>query len=90
MQALGSVVKAPDMITYNIDTISMAMDEAEKGKHTLTLGTEASVIFSKKILEDIVMPKETVNVLETKVTEWQTIKEEVMANLKALSTMLNL
>ena len=36
------------------------------------------------------MPKETVNVLETKVTEWQTIKEEVMANLKALSTMLNL
>ena len=90
MQALGSVVKAPDMITYNIDTISMAMDEAEKGKHTLKLGTEASVIFSKNILEDIVMPKETVNVLETKVTEWQTIKEEVMANLNALSTMLNL
>ncbi len=90
MQALGSVVKAPDMITYNIDTISMAMDEAEKGKHTLKLGTEASVIFSKKILEDIVMPKETVNVLETKITEWQTIKEEVMANLNALSTMLNL
>ena len=90
MQALGSVVKAPDMITYNIDTISMAMDEAEKGKHTLKLGTEASVIFSKNILEDIVMPKETVNVLETKITEWQTIKEEVMANLKALSTMLNL
>lgn len=90
MQALGSVVKAPDMITYNIDTISMAMDEAEKGKHTLKLGTEASVIFSKNILEDIVMPKETVNVLETKITEWQTIKEEVMANLNALSTMLNL
>lgn len=90
MQALGSVVKAPDMITYNIDTISMAMDEAEKGKHTLKLGTEASVIFSKNILENIVMPKETVNVLETKVTEWQTIKEEVMANLNALSTMLNL
>ena len=90
MQALGSVVKAPDMITYNIDTISMAMDEAEKGKHTLKLGTEASVIFSKKILEDIVMPKETVNVLETKITKWQTIKEEVMANLNALSTMLNL
>jgi hypothetical protein len=90
MQALGSVVKAPDMITYNIDTISMAMDEAEKGVHTLTLGTEASVVLSKNILEDIVMPKETVNVLETKVNEWQTIKDAAIANFSALSNRLNL
>jgi len=90
MQALGSVVKAPDMITYNIDTINVEMEEAEKEKHTLKLGTDASVIFSKNILEDIVMPKETVKVLETKVNEWQTIQDEITANLKALSTLLNL
>ena len=90
MQASGSVVKAPDMITYNIDTINIEMKELEKEKHTLKLGTDASVIFSKNILEDIVMPKETVNVLETKVNEWQAIKEEITANLSALSTLLNL
>ena len=90
MQASGSVVKAPDMITYNIDTINIEMKELEKEKHTLKLETDASVIFSKNILEDIVMPKETVNVLETKVNEWQAIKEEITANLSALSTLLNL
>ena len=90
MQASGSVVKVPDMITYNIDTINIEMKELEKEKHTLKLGTDASVIFSKNILEDIVMPKETVNVLETKVNEWQAIKEEITANLSALSTLLNL
>ena len=90
MQALGSVVKAPDMITYNIDTINIEMEEAEKEKYTLKLGTDASFIFSKNILEDIVMPKETVKVLETKVNEWQTIQDEITANLKALSTLLNL
>ena len=90
MQALGSVVKAPDMITYNIDTINIEMDEAEKGAHTLKLGTEASVVLSKNILEDIVMPKETVNVLETKVNEWQTIKDAAIANFSALSNRLNL
>ena len=90
MQASGSVVKAPDMITYNIDTINIEMEEVEKEKYTLKLGTDASVIFSKNILEDIVMPKETVKVLETKVNEWQAIKDEITANLNALSTLLNL
>ena len=90
MQGVGSVTKTSDMITYKIDTINIEMDEAEKGANTLKLETDASVIFSKNILEDIVMPKETVNVLETKVNEWQTIKEEVTANLDALSTHLNL
>ena len=90
MQVVGSVTKTSDMITYKIDTINIEMDEAEKGANTLKLETDASVIFSKNILEDIVMPKETVNVLETKVNEWQTIKEEVTANLDALSTHLNL
>lgn len=90
MQALGSIAKTPDMITYNIDTINIEMAELEKEAYALQLGTDASVIFSKNILEDIVMPKETVKVLETKVNEWQTIKDEVTANLKALSTLLNL
>lgn len=90
MQASGSVVKAPDMITYNIDTINIEMEEVEKEKYTLKLGTDASVIFSKNILEDIVMPKETVKVLETKVNEWQAIKDEITANLNALSPLLNL
>ena len=90
MQVSGSIAKTPDMITYNIDTINIEIEEVEKEKYTLKLGTDASVIFSKNILEDIVMPKETVKVLETKVNEWQTIKGEVTANLKALSTLLNL
>jgi hypothetical protein len=37
-----------------------------------------------------VIPNDTVKVLETKVNEWQAIKDEITANLNALSTLLNL
>ena len=90
MQAVGSVAKTPDMITYKIDTIDMDMEIPGTEEYAVRLGTDASVIFSKNILEDISMPTETVKVLETKVSEWQAIKEEITANLSALSTLLNL
>jgi len=90
MQALGSVARTKDMITYKVDTVGMEMKAPDMAKHTINLGTDASFIFSKNILEDISMPKETVKVLETKVNEWQTIKDEITTNLSALSTLLNL
>ena len=90
IQALGSVAKAPDMITYKIDTVDMEMETPGIEKYAINLGTEASVIYSKNILDDINMPKETVNVFETKVNEWQTIKDEITANIAALSSLLNL
>ena len=90
MQALGSVARTKDMITYKVDTVGMEMKAPDMAKHTINLGTDASFIFSKNILEDISMPKETVKVFETKVNEWQTIKDEITTNLSALSTLLNL
>ena len=90
MQALGTVVKAPDIIIYKVDTIDMDLKAPDTEQYAVQLETDASVIYSKNILEDIVMPNDTVKVLETKVNEWQAIKDEITANLNALSTLLNL
>ena len=90
MQALGSVEKAPDIIIYKVDTIGMDLKTPDTEQYTVQLETDASVIYSKNILEDIVLPNDTVKVLETKVNEWQAIKDEITANLNALSTRLNL
>ena len=89
MQALGTVVKAPDIIIYKVDTIDMDLKAPDTEQYAVQLETDASVIYSKNILEDIVMPNDTVKVLETKVNEWQAIKEEITANLNALSTLIN-
>lgn len=90
MQALGTVEKAPDIIIYKVDTIGMDLKTPDTEQYTVQLETDASVIYSKNILEDIVIPNDTVKVLETKVNEWQAIKDEITANLNALSTLLNL
>ena len=90
MRLLGSVAKTPDMITYKIDTIGLEIATSDNEQYIAQLETDASVIYSKNILEDITMPKETIKVLETKVNEWQSIKDEITANLFALSSLLNL
>lgn len=90
MQALGTVEKAPDIIIYKVDTIGMDLKTPDTEQYTVQLETDASVIYSKNILEDIVIPNDTVKVLEIKVNEWQAIKDEITANLNALSTLLNL
>lgn len=89
MQVVGSVAKTPDMITYKIDIIDMDMEIPGTDDYTVRLATDASVVYSKNILEDIAMPKETVNVLETKANEWQAIKDQITANVAALSTLIN-
>lgn len=90
MRALGSVAKTSEMITYKIDTIDMEIAAPDNEQYIARIGTDTSVIYSKNILEDITMPTETVRVLETKVNEWQSIKDEITANIVALSSLLNL
>lgn len=90
VHAAGSIEKTDGMITYYVDAIMMNMEVPGAGEHRITLDTDAKVVFSKDILKDIEMPEETVKVLETKVSEWNSIKDEITAKLAELSFQLNL
>ncbi|WP_038108723.1 hypothetical protein, partial [Treponema pedis] len=82
----GNVEKTDDGINYRIDNMVLGIGDSEE--NSILLGTDANFKISKTVPASFDMPKNKINVLDTKSEEWEEIKNEAFKKLQELSMQI--
>lgn len=82
----GNVEKTDDGINYRIDNMVLGIGDSEE--NSILLGTDANFKISKTVSASFDMPKDKINVLDTKSEEWEEIKNEAFKKLQELSMQI--
>ncbi|UTY29194.1 hypothetical protein [Treponema putidum] len=84
MACLGSFKKNPDSVEFGIDKVSLTVP-GELGGGSLELELDSKMIMTNKILKNIEMPKDRMNVLEMNSEDWTKVKDEFIMSIESLS-----
>ncbi|UTC61919.1 hypothetical protein E4O05_10375 [Treponema sp. OMZ 787] len=84
MSVSGSFNKSADTAEFSINKMNVNVSE-ELGGGSLEAELESKMVISSKILKNIEMPKDRLNVLEMSPEEWTKLKNEVMMKMETMS-----